>query len=113
MHSYEYVSTRFERGRRDGKLFDRVDRPAAEGEVRAAEKLVNVTREELEFCETAVYRRGVEGDDPVEVMADNSYLDMRRNMAIEAAIRAEGFLTLARARLADYERAIAAQKAAA
>jgi hypothetical protein len=113
MHSYQYAATRFERVDDGKRLISRIHGPSAYGDVRAAERLVLVAREELEFCESQAYRHGKEGDDPVRVMADNAYLDMRRNLATEAVIRAEGMLLCARARLADYQERLAAQQEAA
>lgn len=79
-----------------------VCRPGVEGEVRAAERLVEIAREEYEALGRLTPRMGQIGDDPVEVMADNHLLYMQHNQSAEAVLRAEGTLACALRRLADF-----------
>jgi hypothetical protein len=101
VHTYSYI----EQFASDHDVkYPTITRSGVLGDVKAAQALVAETRGLYDALSSEKMRQGVEGDDPVDIMADNALLFMKVNLATDAVRSAEGMLAMALRRLADFNR---------
>jgi hypothetical protein len=98
IHSYQLIETDTSDDRTSWKGIRLL------GEVNAAKSWLGHCRAAADFVGSLDYQIANEGDDPIDTYADNALIDIRRNAAVEAVVRAEGILACAQRRYDRYKK---------